>query len=110
MAISEQIGLGGGCTANGLHVYGQPSTSIASPSVVPQILKTAMTAGARGGGGGGGSPAPEPPEPTCDVFIGVVENAPSGGFGPGTVRKVRFNADGSWTATGETVSVIFPRI
>lgn len=108
MAYSDtSFGLGGGCTAAGVPVYGAPDTYITSPANVGQLFRTTVTAGARAGGGGGSRPEPGG---GCEVFIGQVTTPPTNGYGMGTVKKVTFNSDGSWTASGENVTVIFPRI
>ena len=102
------VGAGGGC-ANSVRTSGSPGPGIASPSLVSKLLHALAGLGAnatspQAAGGssseGGG----------CNVFIGIVTSAPTGGFGAGSVRKVTFKSDGSYTGTGESVSVMFPYV
>ena len=58
-----------------------------------------------GGGGPAGSSGDE-----CDFFIGVITSAPACGFGPATVKRAIFNADGSYTTYGPDVNVIIPYV
>ena len=104
----------GGTCINGVLTPGTlgAQQSIASPSGIARLIRqmAAVAAGATPGRGGGGGDEPTPPTPSCDIFIGVVTSAPAGGFGAGTVEKVTFHSDGSWSGNGQTVSVIFPKI
>ena len=108
----------GGCTLSGNPEKGNPGVGFAAVNNALALLSAAsfgaagvIGAGGAGGGGGGRTPEPpEPPETQCDVFIGVVTEAPTGGYGAGTVKKVVFQSDGTWTAGSEQVNVIFPRI
>lgn len=103
----------GGSCIGGILTPGMPGVqqSIAAPSGVGKLLKQVfgVGAGATPSGGGGSSSTPVQP-PACDMFIGVVTESPSGGFGTGKVKRVKFNADGSWYSTGSDVAVVFPKV
>lgn len=105
-------GAGGGCTdAGGKAVAGSLGPGIAAATVITNNQLAAFAAAGvaartRGGGGSSGGSGGA----ACDVFIGVVTTAPTGGYGAGTVQKVVFHSDGTWTTSGGTVNVVFPRI
>jgi hypothetical protein len=110
-------GAGGCCTSAGVIQNGLPTTAITAPgalvnNLLAGIAATTTGAGAiaarigRGGGGSGGQIITQ----GCSVFIGRVVDAPGGGYGAGRVQEISFKSDGSWTTTGDTHTVIFPRI
>lgn len=103
---------GGGCTPSGTPVTGSLGPAIAA---VRGAITAMMTAFANSGVGAstsasGGGKKKEDDEGGCEVTLAVVTSAPSGGHGTGTVKRVTFLTDGSWTANGESLKVIFPRI
>ena len=103
-------GAGGGCQ-DGVQVTGTPWTGIAAVTNAMSLLQSmAFAAAGIAGQGGSGKKQEDEGGGGCDVFIGVVRDAPSGGYGAGTVQKVVFSSDGTWSASGDTVNVIFPRI
>lgn len=105
------FGAGGGCAENTV-VKGSPWAGIAAVNPGARDIGVAAAFGAAGVGasaGGGGRQQP-PSSGGCNVFIGVVTDAPAAGYGAGTVKKVTFNGDGTWTASGAAINVIFPRI
>ena len=108
-------GAGGYCTLSGdPPVYSSGTVpaggAITSP---PQAVKTLLpgttSPSIPGSGPGGGGGDAEPGD--CNVFIGVVTNAPGGGFGVGAVQSATFSSDGSyWTDEDKSISVVFPYI
>lgn len=96
-----------GYCSGGSWTYVAPGAGITSPpSVVNTILglaaaPAAMPSPCGGGSSGGGD---------CDIFIGVVRTAPTGGFGAGTVVSAVFNTDGSYSTSGGAIAVVFPYI
>ena len=45
-----------------------------------------------------------------EIQIGVVTSSPPYGGGPGAYRAITLKADGTWTATGNSIPIIFPAI
>ena len=98
---------GGGLCSGGSWGFVAPGAGITSPpSEINTVQLMASVNAAPGPLGGGG----ESSGGACDIFIGVVTNAPAGGFGAGTVKKVTFNTDGTYSLTGNDVSVVFPYV
>lgn len=115
MNFIPQMGAGGGCVeiSSGTFIYheGSPNTSIATAAVKTALrLASSPGSGRRSGGGNGSGGIVPPPSQTCDVFIGVVTQAPVNGVGAGVINKVNLRSDGTYTGGGGTVAVIFPRI
>jgi len=91
-------------------VYNTVETpGVCSPGLCGRLLTTippgnSIAATSTGGSGGGDTPS------GCDLMIGVLTSVPSGGFGTGTVSLIKLNANGTWSRTGGSVSVVFPVI
>lgn len=96
----------GGCS-NGELIYKNSATKgVVSPSTVGKnIAMSASPQSLTASTPGGDTPTTE-----CNIFIGVVTNAPSAGFGTGTVKKAVFHSDGTYSTTGNNISVVFPYI
>ena len=111
LADNGWTGAGGYCMCSGScsSGYVPAGGAIASPPAVINTLgaNISVPATPAAGGGGGGSSGGGG---GCNVFIGVVTQSPSGGFGVGAVQSAIFSTDGSYTATGEDISVVFPYI
>lgn len=103
------IGAGGFCSCSVTSCssgFVPPGAGITSPpSAVTTLLATVTVpttpSSPTGGGGSSGGGA-------CDMFIGVVTRAPTGGFGVGTVASAVFSTDGSYRTSGASISVVFP--
>jgi len=109
LADNGWTGAGGYCThtSNWSSGYVPAGGAIASPPTVINTLDASISVPATPtAGGGGGSSGGD----GCNVFIGIVTQAPAGGFGVGTVQSAIFSTDGSYTTTGGAISVVFPYI
>lgn len=112
------LGAGGFCSCTQVICasgYVKPGPGITSPpgivnTLIALTVAPTVAAAAKAGKGGGGDSSGSIISGGCDVFIGAVTDPPAGGFGLGAVKRITFNTDGSYNASGATVAVVFPYI